>query len=37
MESNLSFTLADKTSNPVFFVPTVDLTRLKAPNIIDDF
>jgi hypothetical protein len=34
---DLSFTLDDSASDPVFFVPMVDLTRLKAANIIDDF
>jgi hypothetical protein len=37
MNSDLSYTLEDKSSDPVFFVPMVDFTRLKAPSIIDDF
>jgi hypothetical protein len=37
MRHDSSFTLDDRASDPVFFVPMVDLTRLKAPNIIDDF
>jgi hypothetical protein len=37
MKSDLSYSLADETSDPMFFVPMVDLTRLKAPSIIDDF
>ena len=37
MNSDLTFTLADGTSDPVFFVPLVDFTKLKAPSIIDDF
>jgi hypothetical protein len=37
MKSDLTFTLADETSDPVFFVPMVDFTKLKAPSIIDDF
>jgi hypothetical protein len=37
MHHDLSFTLEDPTSDPVFLVPMVDFTRLKAPSIIDDF
>ena len=37
MGRDLSFTLADPGSDPIFFVPMVDFTRLKAPSIIDDF
>jgi hypothetical protein len=37
MGHDLSFTLADPASDPLFFVPMVDFTRLKAPSIIDDF
>jgi hypothetical protein len=37
MKNDLSFTLADTASDPVFFVPVVDFARLKAPSIIDDF
>jgi hypothetical protein len=37
MRHDLSFTLADRSSAPVFFVPMVDFTRLKAPSIIEHF
>jgi hypothetical protein len=37
MQHDSSFRLDDPASDPVFFVPMVDLTSLKAPNIIDDF
>lgn len=37
MRHDLSFTLADPSSEPVFFVPMVDFTRLKAPGIIEGF
>ncbi|MBP7736502.1 MAG: hypothetical protein KA369_11060 [Spirochaetes bacterium] len=37
MNSDLSFILEDETSDPVFFIPMVDFSRLKAPSIIDDF
>jgi hypothetical protein len=37
MNSDLSFTLEDAASDPVFFVPMVDLARLKEPSIIDAF
>jgi len=37
MGHDLSFTLADPRSDPLFFVPMVDFTRLKAPSIVDDF
>jgi len=37
MKSDLRFTLTDTTSDPVFFIPLVDFTKLKAPSIIDDF
>jgi hypothetical protein len=37
MQSDLSFTLEDETSAPVFFVPLVNLTRIKEPSIIDVF
>jgi hypothetical protein len=37
MRHDLSFTLDDPASDPLFFVPMVDFTRLKAPSIIDDF
>jgi hypothetical protein len=37
MRHDLSFTLGDPASDPLFFVPMVDFTRLKASSIIDDF
>jgi hypothetical protein len=37
MRHDLSFTLGDPASDPLFLVPMVDFTRLKAPSIIDDF
>jgi hypothetical protein len=37
MRHDLSFTLADSSSDPVFFVPMLDFTRLKAPSIIEHF
>ena len=37
MRHDLSYTLADPSSDPIFFVPLVDFTRLKAPSIIDRF
>jgi hypothetical protein len=37
MRHDLTYTLDDAASAPVFFVPMVDFTRLKAPSIIDDF
>ena len=37
MRHDLGYTLADAASSPIFFVPMVDFTRLKAPSIIDDF
>jgi hypothetical protein len=37
MRHDLGYTLAAPDSRPLFFVPMVDFTRLKAPNIIDDF
>ena len=37
MSHDLSFTLADPGSAPVFFVPIVDFTRLKAPSIVERF
>jgi hypothetical protein len=37
MRHDLSFTLEDPASDPVFFVPVVDFSELKAPSIIDDF
>ena len=37
MRHDLSYTLDDPESSPMFFMPIVDFTRLKAPSIIDDF
>ena len=37
MRHDLSFTLEDPASDPLFFVPMVDFTKLKASSIIDDF
>jgi len=37
MRHDLTFTLADPSSEPVFFVPMVSFTRLKAPGIIERF
>lgn len=37
MERDLGYTLADPAAAPLFFAPLVDFTKLRAPNIIDDF
>jgi hypothetical protein len=37
MEHDLSFALRDPGCAPLFFVPMVDFTKLKAKSIIDDF
>jgi hypothetical protein len=37
MNHDLSYTLADTNSDPIFFVPIVDFTRLKAPSIVERF
>ena len=37
MRHDLSFNLADPDSDPIFFVPIIDFTRLKAPSIIEHF
>jgi hypothetical protein len=37
MSHDLSFTLSDPSSDPMFFVPMVDFTRLKAPSIVERF
>ncbi len=37
MRADLGYTLAEPGCSPVFFVPSVDFTRLRAPSIIDDF
>jgi hypothetical protein len=37
MGCDLSFELEDPECDPLFFVPVVDFTKLKANSIIDDF
>jgi hypothetical protein len=37
MRHDLSFTIAPPGSDPIFFVPTVDFTQLKAPSIVERF
>ncbi len=37
MHHDLSYRLAEPDASPVFFVPMVDFTRLRAKSIIDDF
>jgi hypothetical protein len=37
MRADLGYTLDEPDCRPLFFVPMVDFTRLKAPSIIDDF
>lgn len=37
MRHDLGYRLHEPESNPMFFVPIVDLTKLKAPSIVDDF
>jgi hypothetical protein len=37
MREDLSYTLHEPGCSPMFFVPLVDFTKLKAPSIIDDF
>jgi hypothetical protein len=37
MAHDLSYRLSDGLSDPMFFVPLVDFTRLNAPSIIDRF
>jgi hypothetical protein len=37
LQSNLSHAVAEPDAHPLFFVPLVDFTRLKASSIIDDF
>ena len=37
MQHDLSYTLADRSSDPLFFVPLVDFSKLRAPSIIDAF
>jgi hypothetical protein len=37
MHQDLTFAVEDAECDPLFFFPLVDPTRLRAPNIIDDF
>ncbi len=37
MRHDLSYTLHELESSPMFFIPMVDFTKLKAPSIVDDF
>lgn len=37
LRHDLTYTLSDPESDPVFFVPLVDFTKLRAKSIIDDF
>ena len=37
MQHDLTYTLEDPESAPLFFVPLVNFAKLDAPNIIDDF
>ena len=37
MDGDLRYTLVDASAAPVFQIPLVDFTRLRAPNIIHDF
>ena len=37
MRHDLSYTLHEPESSPMFFMPMVDFTKLKAPSIVDDF
>jgi hypothetical protein len=37
MNDDSSYELSDPTASPLFFVPIVDFTKLKAPSIVDDF
>ncbi|MCP4666756.1 MAG: hypothetical protein GY849_10350 [Deltaproteobacteria bacterium] len=37
MEHDLQFTMEDPKCDPLFFVPIVDFTRLKAKSIVDRF
>jgi len=37
MRHDLSYEIEEPECRPLFFVPLVDLPRLKAPSIIDDF
>ena len=37
LQHDLSYTLDDPESSPLYFVPVVDFTKLQAPSIVDDF
>ncbi len=37
MEHDLDYTLGEPESKPMFYIPMVDFTKLKAPSIIDAF
>jgi hypothetical protein len=37
MGHDLRFELEDPACDPMFFVPMVDFTKLRAKSIIDDF
>lgn len=37
MKHDLDYTVAEPDARPLFLVPMVDFTRLKAPSIVDDF
>ena len=37
MSHDLSYELGDPSSDPIFFVPLVDFTKLKAPSIVEHF
>ena len=37
MRHDLTYNLGEPERSPMFYVPMVDFTKLKAPSIIDDF
>ena len=37
MRDDLSYELADGASSPMYYVPLVDFTKLRAPSIVDAF
>ena len=37
VNSDLSYTLQDQGSSPMFYVPVIDFTTLKEPSIVDVF
>ncbi len=37
MQHDLNYVLGQPESRPMFFMPIVDFTRLKAPSIVDHF